>query len=124
MGSAAPMRVVHVTFLSFKQETSREEREAFFNGLRAMEQIPGVTAVEHGRALDEESDRYCIFIYLEDVTALTTYISNPLHLDFAARHWPGLVADYTTDDYLIYGPAPWFAAGTRPGTGPSDMAAD
>jgi stress responsive alpha/beta barrel protein len=78
----------HCVFFWLKEETPREDRDKFEEGLRSLTTIPGASHATFGvpattdRPVVERSYSYGLMVRLDDLAAHDAYQVHPVHKEF------------------------------------------
>lgn len=93
----------HSVILKLKNTTSFEEKQAFFEAVDTLADIPNVQKFE---VLNQTSAKnkfeYGISMEFDNQEKYDTYSNHPVHVDFIQNFWIPMVEDFLEIDYTFY----------------------
>eukprot|EP00019_Armaparvus_languidus_P002026 CAMPEP_0168597014 /NCGR_PEP_ID=MMETSP0420-20121227/10364_1 /TAXON_ID=498008 /ORGANISM="Pessonella sp." /LENGTH=96 /DNA_ID=CAMNT_0008633689 /DNA_START=18 /DNA_END=308 /DNA_ORIENTATION=+ len=72
----------HIVLLSFKEDTTDEQKKTFFSTLDALKDVPNVISVKHGKNVTDRAKgfEYGLVVVLKDRQAELDYQKHDLHI--------------------------------------------
>ena len=93
----------HSVILKLKNTISNEERQAFFEAVDTLADIPTVREFEVLNQVSAKNKfEYGISMEFDNQVQYDTYSNHPAHLDFIQNFWIPNVEDFLEIDYTLY----------------------
>ena len=93
----------HSVILKLKSTISKEEKQAFFEAVDTLADIPDVRKFEVLNQISPKNKfEYGISMEFENQEQYDTYSNHPAHLDFIQNFWIPNVEDFLEIDYTLY----------------------
>lgn len=93
----------HSVILKLKENISHESKQAFFEAVDTLVDIPNVQKFEVLNQISPKNKfEYGISMEFENQEQYDTYSNHPAHLDFIQNFWIPNVEDFLEIDYTLY----------------------
>jgi hypothetical protein len=92
----------HSVILKLKDTISVEEKQAFFEAVDTLSDIPGVRAFEVLSQISSKNKfEYGISMEFDNQEQYDLYSNHPAHVDFIQNFWLKSVEDFLEIDYVL-----------------------